>query len=109
VAEKLEWVVEHWEQIGLVISLIALALTGKWALVRARVAELLVQNGEGEINRAFRKKVGTAAEKEPTIVREVLANIASRTDPDPTKKPESKARRFFKFLGRSAVGVLLRR
>ena len=107
--DKVEWALAHWEQIGIVVAIIALAITGKWALVKAKIAELLVQSGEGEINRAFRKKVARAAENAPTIVREALANMAAKTDPDPNKKPESKARRFFKFLGRSAIGLILKK
>jgi hypothetical protein len=109
VAEKFEWVMDHWQQIGLVISLIALALTGKWALVKAKVAELLVQNAEGEAQKPFRKKMAAVASKAAPLVRDALNNMAAAADPDPTKKPESKARRFFKFLGRSAVKVLLKR
>ena len=109
VAEKLQWAADHWEQIGLVVSLLALALAGKWGLVKAKVAELLVQSGEGEINRAFRKKVAAAAEKAPLIVQEALKNMAAKTDPDPTKKPESRGKRILKFLGRSAIKLLLKR
>ena len=108
-AAALTWVGEHGELVALIASLIALAITGKWALVKAKVAELLVQSGEGEINRTFRKKVAAAAENAPTIVREALANMAAVTDPDPNKQPESKAKRVLKFLGRSAIGLILKK
>ena len=107
--EKFDWIMEHWQQIGLVVSVIALAITGKWALVKAKIAQILVQSGEGEGLKGFREKVERATASAPPIVREALANMAARTDPDPNKKPESKARRFFKFLGRSAIGIILKR
>ena len=108
VSEALNWATEHWTQIGLVVSIIALAITGKWALVKAKIAQLLVENGEGEINRSFRKKVAEAAKKAAPIVRDALANMAAATDPDPNKKPESKAKRFLKFLGQSALKSLVK-
>jgi len=108
-AEKLQWIADHWSEIGMVVSLVALALTGKWALVRARVAELLVASGEGEISRAFRKKAGAAADNAHPLVRDVIKNLAAKSDPDPEKTPEHKGKRFLKFLGRSALGLILKR
>lgn len=107
--EKFLWVVEHWTEVGMVMSLIALIVTGKWALLKAKVAAVLAQCGEGEINRAFRKKVASVTADEPTIVKEAIANLAAKTDPDPNKKPESKGKRVLKFLGRSLLAGLLKR
>ena len=106
-AEKLQWLADHWSEIGFVVSAVAFALVGKWALVRSELAKLLVKNGEGEINRSFRSKVGRAMVTAAPLVRETLANMAAETDPDPNKKPQSKGKRFFKFLGRALLGRII--
>ena len=107
--EKLNWVVENWERIGLVLSLIALALAGKWGLIKARVADLLVETAEGPINRAFRKQVRSAAAKAPALVRDAIANLAAKADPKTDRKPESRGKRILKFLGHSALSLILKR
>jgi hypothetical protein len=99
----MEWLAENWVTVSAVIELVILAILGKWALVKAKAVTLLVENGEGPVNTAYRKRVRKATEKAQASVRDTIKNAAAKSDPNPEKKPEHKGKAFLKLVGRTVL------
>lgn len=63
--------------------------------------------GDGISPAALKMRVASMMAMEAVSTRKALE--AEINEVDPKKKPESKAKKFGKFVGRAAIGLLLRR